>query len=124
MTVHKATGPHCAEDAEDMEAGEPVETALQLPQQLDLPEAVRAGLKEQWDMLQSTIEQLRPIERFRVVGVAFRRCFILSWKACPYAQPYWGHRLSGQCAMLIALKGMLHMLSACTDAQQIQGLAL
>ncbi len=46
---------------------------LQLPQQLDLPEKVRRGLKRQWDTLQDTVQQLRPIERFRVVGVAFRR---------------------------------------------------
>ncbi len=47
---------------------------LQLPQQLDLPEKVRRSLKRQWDTLQDTVQQLRPIERFRVVGVAFRRC--------------------------------------------------
>lgn len=59
---------------EDEEAAEPVQAALQLPQQLDLPEAVKRGLKRQWHALQDTVQQLRPIERFRVVGVAFRRC--------------------------------------------------
>ena len=67
----------CYAGDEDGEAAEPVQAALQLPQQLDLPVEVRRGLKRQWDDLQSTVQQLRPIERFRVVGVAFRRCCIL-----------------------------------------------
>lgn len=55
------------------EAGEPAPAVLQLPQQLDPPEEVRAAVKAQWDALQAMVEDLRPIERFRVVGIAFRR---------------------------------------------------
>ena len=68
-------------DAEE----EPVQAVLQLPQQLDLPEKVRRGLKRQWDTLQDTVQQLRPIERFRVVGVAFRRYSL------PITSLHWAH---------------------------------
>ena len=63
-----------AGDDEDEEAEEPVQAVLQLPQQLDLPEGVKRNTKKEWDTLQSMVQELRPIERFRVVGIAFRRC--------------------------------------------------
>ena len=61
----------------DEEADEAVQAVVHLPQQLTLPEAVAGNLRQQWDALQSTVEDLRPIERFRVVGIAFRRQALL-----------------------------------------------
>ena len=58
---------------DDEEAAEASQAVVHLPQQLTLPEAVAGNLRQQWDALQSTVEDLRPIERFRVVGIAFRR---------------------------------------------------
>ena len=46
---------------------------VHLPQQLELPDDVKSSVKEQWDTLQSMVQDLRPIQRFRVVGIAFRR---------------------------------------------------
>ena len=60
--------------AEDDEEGrEPVQAVVHLPQQLELPDDVKRSVKEQWNTLQSMLQDLRPIERFRVVGIAFRR---------------------------------------------------
>ena len=58
---------------DDEEAAEAPQAVAHLPQQLTLPEGVAENLRQQWDALQSTVEDLRPIERFRVVGIAFRR---------------------------------------------------
>ena len=60
-------------EGDDEEAAEAYPAVVHLPQQLTLPEAVAGSLRQQWDALQSTVEDLRPIERFRVVGIAFRR---------------------------------------------------
>ena len=68
----------CADDDEAAEdAGEEDEQPqpVQVPQQLELPlpENIKEEVKQQWGSLAAAVESLRPIERFRVVGLAYRR---------------------------------------------------
>lgn len=68
----------CADDdeaAEDADEEDELAKAVQVPQQLELPlpEDIKEVVKEQWGSLAAAVESLRPIERFRVVGLAYRR---------------------------------------------------
>ncbi len=71
----------CADEEEAAEEGEEGEEpkAVQVPQQLELPlpEDIKDEVKAQWEALTSSVDSLRPIERYQVVGIAYRR-YVLS----------------------------------------------
>jgi hypothetical protein len=49
--------------------------ALHVPQQLVLtmPDEMRETVRAQWEHLSSSVDSMRPIERFQVVGISYRR---------------------------------------------------
>lgn len=48
---------------------------MQVPQQLELPlpDDIKEEVKAQWAALAASVDSLRPIERYQVVGIAYRR---------------------------------------------------
>ncbi|CAL8466956.1 g6492 [Coccomyxa elongata] len=66
------------EAAEDAGEEDEQAKAVQVPQQLELPlpENIKEEVQEQWGSLAAAVESLRPIERFRVVGLAYRRTML------------------------------------------------
>lgn len=66
-----------ADDEEAAEEGDESEEpkAVQVPQQLELPlpDDIKEEVKAQWEALAASVDSLRPIERYQVVGIAYRR---------------------------------------------------
>lgn len=65
------------EDMDDGGKGVEAEApkAVHAPQHLELAMSseMRDNVKAQWEQLRESVDALRPIERFEVVGIAYRR---------------------------------------------------
>jgi hypothetical protein len=67
-------GARSEEEEGQSQAAAPKQQAPEQAQlELPLGEGARAALQREWEALTAAAEALRPIERYRVVSVAFRR---------------------------------------------------